>query len=71
MRLLLLVVLLMALGVAATPTFASPDHPQVPVRPTEGPDIHAKVPPRGTEGPSVRRCAVAPQVRCPDGPDIR
>jgi hypothetical protein len=70
-RFLLLAVLLVGLGVTATPTFASLEHPQVPVRGIEGPDISAKVDPRGTEGPDVRRCAVAPQVRCADVPDIR
>lgn len=70
-RFLLLAVLLVGLGVAATPTFARLEYPQVPVKGTEGPDIHAKVDPRGTEGPDVRRCAAAPQDRCAEVPDIR
>jgi len=65
-----LAVVLVALGLAASLTFAEMQGPRVPPIATEGPDVRAKVDPKGQEGPGVRRVHI-PRIPGPDGPDIR
>ena len=69
-RVMILAVLLVALGVAASSTFAQMEGPRVPPIGTEGPDVRARVDPKGVEGPDVRQVH-GPRVPGPEGPDIR
>jgi hypothetical protein len=53
-RMLTLVALLLALGMAASLAVADMDGSRVPPKGTEGPDISVTVEPKGVEGPDVR-----------------